>query len=110
MMVVQEPRTRLFSRDEYYSMAEMGWFGESRVERIEGEIIEMSPPLSLHAHAACVLNHFFSNRVPAGYLVRVKSPLSLGLNSDPQPDIAIVKGTFTDFEHQHPDRAELVIE
>ena len=44
-------KVRLWTRDEYYKMAELGFFHGKRVELIEGEIIEMSPMKSLHATA-----------------------------------------------------------
>lgn len=45
-----------------------------------------------------------------GYFIRVQDPLSLGLDSDPQPDVAVVKGKPRDYLKHHPTSAILVIE
>ena len=55
-----EPLKRLFTRDEYYAMAEAGILKpEDRVELIEGEIYRM-PPIG-NRHAGCV------NRLVGGF-------------------------------------------
>ena len=46
---VAEPHVHLWTRDEYYKMAEMGMFAGKHVQLMEGRIIEMSPMGSLHA-------------------------------------------------------------
>ncbi len=52
-----------WTRDEYYKMAELGFFDGKRVELIEGEIIEMSPMKSLHATAVSRISQGILNRV-----------------------------------------------
>ena len=37
MQMTEEPRTRRWTRDEYYRMAEVGLFEGERVELIDGE-------------------------------------------------------------------------
>jgi Uma2 family endonuclease len=55
MAVQAERPRRLFTVDEYHSMAAAGIFGpEERVELIDGEIIQMSPIGP--RHAGCVIN------------------------------------------------------
>jgi Uma2 family endonuclease len=44
-----------------------------------------------------------------GYVVRMQAPLSLG-DSEPQPDLAVVAGSPSDFLHAHPTHAVLVVE
>lgn len=105
-----EPSPRLFTREEYYNMAELGWFGDTRVELIEGEIVEVSPPLGFHSNTVTILHFLFVTRLPMGFVVRSQQPMLLGLSSNPEPDVAIVKGVFADFKDRHPSHAELVIE
>ncbi len=106
---VRPPRNRRFSREEYYCMAEMGWFTGKRVELLDGEIIEMSPQLSWHACAIMLASAIFHKSIPAGWCVRVQLPLELGESSEPEPDIAIVRGSAQDFARRHPTFAELII-
>jgi len=112
MMVMRlaEPKTIRWSRDEYYRMAELGFFSGRRVELIEGEIIEMSPQDPPHAAAIRLLDYALKRVFGEGYLVCVQSPLSLGLDSDPEPDLAVVRGSLRDHVRAHPDHALLVVE
>jgi Uma2 family endonuclease len=63
----------------------------------------------LHAYLISLLYEFFSARLPDNYLVRKEDPLTLA-TSEPEPDIAIVKGALKGFRSTHPSMAELVIE
>jgi Uma2 family endonuclease len=38
-----EPQTRKWTREEFYKLAEDGWFQGQRVLLLEGEIIQMPP-------------------------------------------------------------------
>ena len=40
---VAEPARRMWTRDEYYRMGELGWFENQRTELIGGEIVVVSP-------------------------------------------------------------------
>ena len=91
-----------WTRDEYYQMAEMGFFDGKRVELIEGEIIEMAPMKSLHTtgiNLTCeILREIFTN----GFTVRVQGLLSFDDNTEPEPDVAVVKGKIRDYSRAHP--------
>jgi Uma2 family endonuclease len=110
IMQVVAPRALRWTRDEYYRMAELGFFSGRRVELIKGEVIEMSPQDSLHASAIVLLDDAVRRIFGQGFVVRTQLPLSLGLDSDPEPDIAILKGGPRDHLRSHPDSAVLVIE
>lgn len=45
-----------------------------------------------------------------GYTIRNQAPLALDEHSEPEPDIAVVKGAIRDFVNTHPRTAVLVIE
>jgi Uma2 family endonuclease len=90
-MSVQLER-RSFSAEEYHRLAEAGILSEDdRVELIEGEIFTVSP-VGL-AHIACVdrLNAILNRKVAQLAIVRVQSPIRLDNNSEPQPDISLLK-------------------
>ncbi len=48
-----EPRTKRWTREEFYRLAEQGWFRGQRVQLIEGRIVQM-PPRG-HAHVMAVV-------------------------------------------------------
>jgi len=45
-----------------------------------------------------------------GHHVRVQAPLALHDDSKPEPDIAVVSGSFRDYRNAHPRTAVLVVE
>jgi Uma2 family endonuclease len=106
----QEPQPHRWTRADYYKMGELGLLPEKNVELIEGEIIEMSPIHSPHATAVTLLNEVLREVFSKGWVIREEKPLSLGTNSDPQPDLAVVAGKVRDYAQAHPDTAALVIE
>ena len=87
-----EVTRKLFTIDEYYKMAEAGIFDEdSRVELIEGEIIEMSPVGS--RHIACVnrANELFVLNLAERVIVSPQNPVRLSNITEPQPDLVLLK-------------------
>jgi Uma2 family endonuclease len=104
---------RYFSVSEYHLMAEVGILSEDdRVELIEGEIVKMSPIGS--RHAACVdrLNRLLNRFTDLSAIVRVQSPIVLDGNSEPEPDISLLRprGDFYTGGHPMPDDVLLLIE
>jgi Uma2 family endonuclease len=87
-----EVTKKLFTVDEYYRMGEAGIFDpEARLELIEGEIIEMSPPGIRHMSCVNRANALFAARLPGQAMVSVQNPLRLSRYTEPQPDIVLAK-------------------
>jgi Uma2 family endonuclease len=104
------PHRHRFTREEYYALAEQGLFDRCRVERIEGEIVDMSPQMSRHAATVSLGAQALERAFGAGWLTRVQMLLALGQDSDPEPDLAVVRGSARDYVSAHPMRAVLVVE
>jgi Uma2 family endonuclease len=105
------PLRRRFTREDYYRMAEAGILRpDERVELIEGEILTMAPQGPDHASMGDRVRDLIAAALPAGFYVRSQRPLSLGQASDPEPDIAVVRGSWSDYLEAHPTTAELVVE
>jgi Uma2 family endonuclease len=105
-----DPTPYRWTREQYYKMGESGILTEENVELIEGEVIQMSPIYSPHATSVTLADDVMRDIFGKGWVVRVQLPLSLGINSDPQPDVAVVAGKARDFKDAHPSTAALVIE
>lgn len=85
------PRHKL-SVEDYHKMGEAGILTEdSRVELIEGELIDMAPIGSEHAGAVNRLTHRFVAAVGDSAIVQVQGPLRLGDRSEPQPDVLVLR-------------------
>lgn len=70
----------------------------------------MSPQNSPHATACLLTYDDLRARFGAGYVVRMQLPLDVGQVSQPEPDIAVVRGTVRDYAKAHPTTAVLVVE
>jgi Uma2 family endonuclease len=108
-MQVAEPRLRLWTREEFYRMAELGLFDGQRAELIEGEVMVLSPQNWPHASTVDQVAEALRLALPAGFWVRAQLPLSLGMSSDPEPDVSVVPGRRSNYSG-HPTSAVLIVE
>src|SRR5205823_4742027 len=107
--ILTEPRTRKWTRAEFYRLAEQGYFRGQRAELIEGEIMVMSPQNWPHASAVDKTAETLRREWVGGVWVRAQLPLNLGLATDPEPDLSVVAGKREDYD-DHPTTALLIIE
>lgn len=105
------PGPYCFSRDEYYRLGELNFFGDSKVELIGGEILTVPPQSNWHANGIEALAEFFRKAFGSGCWVRVQMPLDLSPNSVPDPDVAVVEGARSSHRtKQNPTTALVVAE
>jgi Uma2 family endonuclease len=94
-------------------MAEVGVLApDARVELIEGGIVDMAPIGSRHARAVDLLVERLVVALAGAAIVRAQGPIRLGLRSEPQPDIALLKPRIDRYGGSHPEAVDvfLVIE
>jgi len=103
------PREFHFSRADYYRMVEQGVFHGRRAELIHGRIIEISPQDYPHSVTIELLDDYLRSTFKTGYRIRIQSPLKLHADSDPEPDVAVIKGSVRTGA-DHPASAVLVVE
>jgi len=100
-----------WTRQEYEKMVEIGLFPpETRLELIEGEILEMAAQTSYHTVAISLLQRRLERIYGADFYIRVQMALALSDDSMPEPDIAVVLGQPEDYWHEHPRSALLIVE
>ena len=106
------PARRPWTRMEFERASELGLFRpDERLELIEGEIVQkVTPQNTPHATAIRACEEALRLAFPRGHDVRVQLPLALGDFSEPEPDVAVVTGTFRDYAREHPRSAVLVVE
>jgi Uma2 family endonuclease len=101
---------RKFTVKQYHQMAEAGILTEDdRVELIRGEIVEMTP-IGRH-HAACVnrLAELFFVRLAQTVIVAVQNPVELDNNSEPQPDLVLLRRRADFYEAGHPQSEDILL-
>ncbi len=102
---------RRWTRDEYDRMIDAGVFTtEDHVELINGEIVTMTPQKSRHATAVRLADDALRRAFGEGVDVRAQLPLALSIDSEPEPDVAVVTGSPRDYRDAHPTTALLVLE
>ena len=105
----EEPHPRLWTKDEYYRLGDLGFFNGQRVELIEGEIMVLSPQNWLHGSTTDRVAEVLRQSLGGGSWVRMQLPLDLGLIIEPEPDVSVVPGQREDYT-DHPTTALLVVE
>jgi Uma2 family endonuclease len=108
--VTDLPRRHRLTVDDYYRMAEVGILApDARVELIEGEIIDMAPPGSLHAATVHRLNRALVRAAGDAAIVLVQNPVRLSMYSEPQPDFALLRPRADFYGTQHPQPADVLL-
>ncbi len=93
---------------EYHRMVDAGILANKRVELIAGEIVDMSPEGPLHSYRGESFADFFRDRLSGRALVREARPITLA-DSEPEPDVALVRGSREDYKHRHPGPKDIFL-
>lgn len=104
-------RTRRFTRVEYERLVERGFFRpDERLELLEGQLVVREPQHSPHATAVGLVLDALQRAFRHGFHVRVQTPIALGDDSEPEPDLAVVAGPRRRYRDAHPSEPALVVE
>lgn len=114
--IISAPARMRWSRERYYSAVDAGVIGEDdKVELIGGELVtegmaDRMAQKSLHARAVIGVAEALERAFGSAYHARQQLPVSLGLDSGPEPDDAVVAGSRHDYKNAHPTTAVLIVE
>lgn len=103
---------RHWTREEYERLVAEGFFqsGE-RLELVDGQICEMTPQSVPHAVGVRLARRELGRTFSEGFDILVQMPLALDDDSEPEPDLAVVRGNDPrENLTSHPTTAVLVIE
>ncbi len=100
---------RKFTVEQYHRLGELGVLTpEDNVELLEGWIIEKINQRPIHGFLVRLLNDLFVNALPCGWICQCQLPIATE-RSEPEPDLAILKGTHEDFRTHHPQGHDCVL-
>ena len=106
--------TKRLTVDQYDQMVENGILPETnRFELINGRIVEKVLKNPAHSVVVEQARRVIQRVLPAGWDTRQEQPVRIPKRrSEPEPDVAVVRGAFTDYLHDHPgpDKVALVVE
>lgn len=102
--------TRRFTVAEYHRLAELGFLGEDdRTELIWGEIIQMAAKGTAYATLNMRLLRELAVLIGNRATLQSQDPISLPPNSEPEPDLTILRNQPDDYLNGHPTPADVLL-
>ncbi|MEO0538464.1 MAG: Uma2 family endonuclease [Cyanobacteria bacterium P01_A01_bin.123] len=99
------PRYR-WTTQQYHAAVRAGFLGDGRLELLDGDIVTVPVPDPIHEAAIRrLLRYLISVLGQRAHLEKVM-PIALSENSEPIPDIAVVKLSENDYATSHPTPQE----
>lgn len=93
---------RRFTVPEYHKLIEIGMLTEDdRVELLEGYLVEKMPHDPIHDGTIQLVEGAITRLLPGGWCQRVQSAITLP-TSEPEPDVAVVRGSRRSYLSRHP--------
>jgi Uma2 family endonuclease len=103
-------KLRLWTIEDYHRMVEAGILITSdRVELLEGQIIEVIPQLPPHASTTQPVARYLDRLLESVAYVRMQLPITLYPNSEPEPDIAVVRIDPNEYCDRHPGSDDILL-
>lgn len=103
-------KVHLWNVYEYHRMIETGILtSDDQVELLEGQIIQMSPQRPPDAATTQCASDYLRDLLSGRAIVRVQLPITLLPNSEPEPDIAVVRIDSQRYIDHHPAPDEIFL-
>lgn len=99
--------TAKWTIEEYHRLVETGILDDKRVELLEGIIVDMAPEGMPHAVYCSESIKYLRTLLGDRAEVREAHPITLPNNSEPEPDIAIVRAPIRQYLTHHPYPADI---
>ena len=106
--LVPGPQVWPLSVKAYHALGEMGLIPK-QTELLYGQVFHKMSKSPLHSGLVRRLLRLLQQCTPPGCFVSPEQPITCQ-DSEPEPDLAVIRGREEDFWHEHPRTAELVIE
>ena len=88
--------------ERYHQALNAGLFDDQSIELLRGALIVMSPEREPHAYASSEAGDYLRSRLGNRAKVREAHPITLPNDSEPVPDLAIVKPLGAAYRERHP--------
>ena len=93
---------------EYHQLGEFNENGR-RTELVRGIVIEKMSKSPLHRFTADQVRQILAAQITPDFTLFSQDPITTA-DSEPEPDVMVVRGTREEFRTTHPTTAELVVE
>jgi Uma2 family endonuclease len=88
--------------NEYERLVSLGALDDPRIELIDGYLVRKMGKNPPHVWSVDATEIGLNPLLPAGWILRRESPLRIPEFDEPEPDVAVVKGTREDYKTRHP--------
>jgi Uma2 family endonuclease len=96
--------------DEYERIIAAGALEDpAGVELIDGELVDKMGKTAEHGYASKQTLKALEGRLPKGWASRKEEPVRIPDYDEPEPDVAIVRGSDTNYEHRIPTAADVAL-
>ena len=97
------------SVNQYHQMIDAGIFNsDERVELLDGLLVPKMSKNPAHATATKVTERWLERIAGMNYHARIQDPITLS-SSEPEPDVALVRGRESDYWLRHPGPQDILI-
>lgn len=99
---------RRITVDEYERIIQSGSLNEpKKVELVDGYMVTKMSKSPEHAFSTKEVVKAFDRTLPPGWTWRQEQPVRIPEYDEPEPDIAVVRGSDADYRHRIPDVADV---
>ena len=110
MVAVAEPAVHRWTRAEYDALVLAGAFENTRVELLEGQIVDMAPTSNRHWYTVTRLHNLLTLSLDrARFVVGSQGPFALNDYSEPEPDVVVMRSSPDLGRHDHATPSDLVL-
>ena len=107
--LLPDSTTGRLSLAEYHALLRSGQLSPAdRLELLDGQLVPKMTILPPHATAVENVRELLREALPTGWHVRSQQPITLA-TSEPEPDVAVVRGHRHDYATRHPGAAEVAL-
>jgi Uma2 family endonuclease len=93
--------------DQYESLVETGVLGDQPVELINGLLVRKMGKKPPHVISCEAIRDELLPLTPRGWRLTIEAPVRIPEFDEPEPDLALVRGSREDYEDRHPGPADV---
>ena len=111
MKQAERPVLHRWTRHEYERLIDHGFLDEDDpIELLDGLLLVKEPQHSPHRTAVLLVAKALERAFGDGWFVQTQSPIILDDRSEPEPDVAVIRGSPRDYVDTHPTHPALIVE
>jgi Uma2 family endonuclease len=102
------PTKRRITVDEYERIVAAGLLKDAeKLELIDGYMVNKMAKSPEHRWSTTKVFRALDSRLPAGWFPLQEQPVRIPEYDEPEPDVAIIRGSDDDYKHRNPDPVDV---